>query len=220
MGINHTVKQGEHLSSIARRYGFSDYKIIWNDPNNAKLKEQRKNPNVLYPGDQLYIRDKEEKQESRSTEQRHTFQIKNPKLELRMVLEDQYKKPIKNAQCELHVENEVFHLTSDGLGHINQNIPATAENAFLIINNQKTPLNEIVIPIKIGHLDPVDEHSGQLSRLNNLGYFAGPLADASEEENLALFLSAVEEFQCEHGLTVDGKCGSLTQKKLKQTHGC
>jgi Putative peptidoglycan binding domain/LysM domain len=220
MGINHTVKQGEHLSSIARRYGFSDYKIIWNDPNNVKLKEQRKNPNVLYPGDQLYIRDKEEKQESRSTEQHHTFQIKNPKLELRLVLEDQFSKPIKNAQCELHVENQVLHLTSDGLGHINQSIPATAENALLIIKDPKTPLNEMAIPIKIGHLDPVEEQSGQLSRLNNLGYFAGPLESASKEENQALFLSAVEEFQCDHGLTVDGKCGPLTQTKLRRVHGC
>jgi peptidoglycan hydrolase-like protein with peptidoglycan-binding domain len=81
-------------------------------------------------------------------------------------------------------------------------------------------LNEIVIPIKIGHLDPVEEQSGQQSRLNNLGYFAGPLAAASNEGNRALFLSAVEEFQCEHGLTVDGKCGPLTQAELKQVHGC
>ncbi len=220
MSINHTVKQGEYLSSIARRYGFSDYKVIWNDPNNAKLKERRKNPNVLYPGDRLYLRDKEEKQESGSTEQRHRFRVKNPNLELRLVLEGQYEKPIKNAQCELHVENEVLHLTSDGLGHINQSIPATAKNAFLIIKDQETPLNEIVIPIKIGHLDPVEEQSGQQSRLNNLGYFAGSLTAASNEENQALFLSAVEEFQCEHGLTVDGKCGPLTQTKLKQVHGC
>jgi len=41
MSINHTVKQGEYLSSIARRYGFSDYKVIWNDKNNAKLKEEQ-----------------------------------------------------------------------------------------------------------------------------------------------------------------------------------
>jgi murein L,D-transpeptidase YcbB/YkuD len=40
------------------------------------------------------------------------------------------------------------------------------------------------------------------------------------EENKALFLSAVEEFQCDHGLTVDGKCGPATQARLKQAHGC
>ena len=45
---------------------------------------------------------------------------------------------------------------------------------------------------------------------------AGPI-DTVDEKLLA---SAVEEFQCDHGLTVDGKCGSLTQAKLKKVHGC
>lgn len=220
MGITHTVKQGEHLSSIARRYGFSDYRVIWNDPKNAKLKERRKNPNVLYPGDELHIRDREEKEEPATTEQLHTFQISNRKLELRLVLEDQFERPIKNAQCELHLEDKILHLTSDGQGHITHSIPATAEEAFLIINDKGTPVNELVVPVKIGYLDPVEEQSGQLSRLNNLGYFAGPLLNVGNEENLALFRSAVEEFQCEHGLTVDGKCGPLTQAKLKLVHGC
>jgi len=33
------------------------------------------------------------------------------------------------------------------------------------------------------------------------------------------FLSAVEEFQCDNGLTVDGDCGPNTQAKLKEVHG-
>ena len=69
-------------------------------------------------------------------------------------------------------------------------------------------------PIKIGHLDPVDELSGQIGHLNNLGYFAGRL-DGSDTH---AFESAVEEFQCDNGLTVDGVCGPNTQSKLKQVH--
>jgi peptidoglycan hydrolase-like protein with peptidoglycan-binding domain len=34
------------------------------------------------------------------------------------------------------------------------------------------------------------------------------------------FRSAVEEFQCDHGLTVDGDCGAQTQAKLLSVHGC
>ena len=32
--------------------------------------------------------------------------------------------------------------------------------------------------------------------------------------------SAVEEFQCDNNLTVDGICGPVTQAKLKQVAGC
>ncbi len=55
--------------------------------------------------------------------------------------------------------------------------------------------------------------------LLNLGYLAGPFGGRSDEENRMMFLSAIEEFQCDHGLVVDGKCGPGTQAQLKQIHG-
>jgi peptidoglycan hydrolase-like protein with peptidoglycan-binding domain len=118
------------------------------------------------------------------------------------------------------VENQVYLLTMDGQGRLEQTVLVPAEHASLVIKDPQTPLHDVVIPIKIGHLDPVEEVSGQKARLNNLGYFAGPLEGKSEEENNVMFLSAVEEFQCDHGLVVDGKCGPNTQAKLKQVHGC
>jgi peptidoglycan hydrolase-like protein with peptidoglycan-binding domain len=111
-------------------------------------------------------------------------------------------------------------VTTNAQGRIEQDIAPDAQHAILIIKDAQTPITEIRIPIKIGHLDPENKVSGQKARLNNLGYFAGPEDNRSEEENRTLFVSAVEEFQCEHGLTVDGKCGPSTQAKLKQVHGC
>jgi len=58
---HHTVVQGEHLSSIAKKYGFSSYKTIWDHGQNADLKKKRQNPNVIFPGDRLFIPDKVEK---------------------------------------------------------------------------------------------------------------------------------------------------------------
>ena len=72
------------------------------------------------------------------------------------------------------------------------------------------------VPVQIGCLDPIDEPSGQLIRLANLGYYRLDGTDIDQSE----FVSAVEEFQCEQGLTVDGICGPATQAKLKQVYGC
>ncbi len=220
MSTYHTVVQGEHLSGIAKMHGFSSYKTIWDHGQNAELKKQRQNPNVIFPGDLLFIPDKGEKEVSRNTEKRHHFKVKAEKLRLRLVLEDIYEKPIANAKVELLVDNETFKLSTNGQGRIEQDIKPTDERAFLTIKDPQTPINEILIPIKIGHLDPVDKISGQKARLNNLAYSAGPLEEKSEDENKEMFLSAVEEFQCDHGLGVDGKCGPNTQAKLKQVHGC
>lgn len=216
----HTVKQGEYLSKISRQYGFADWKTIWDDAQNVDLKKKRQNPNVLYPGDKLVIPDREQKEVPASTEERHKFQVKRNKLKLCLVLEDIYEKPIANTKCELILDGKPFNLTTDGKGKIEKEIMIGAEVGFLIIKNQETALPEAVLPLRIGHLDPVEEESGQKARLNNLGYFASTFEGNEEADNRQMFLSAIEEFQCDHGLTVDGICGPQTQAKLKDIHGC
>ncbi len=220
MSTYHVVQQGEHLSGIAKQYGFSDYRTIWDHGQNAALKAKRQNPNVIFPNDRLFIPDRTEREEPRPTDALHRFRMKKPPLKLRLVLEDLYERPIRNAKCDLRVEGETRSLTTDGRGKLEQDIPPEARQASLIVHDPETPADEIPISIDIGHLDPVEEVSGQAARLNNLGYFAGPFQEVGDEDNKLLFRSAVEEFQCDHGLAVDGKCGPATQAKLKQVHGC
>jgi hypothetical protein len=216
MAGNYTVQQGDHLSKIAEAFGFSDYQTIWNDPKNADLKKKRVNPNVLLPGDSIFIPDKELRQETKSTDQTHKFVMKTSGLKLRLTLEDQYEKPIANAACILTLGADTTNLTTDGSGKIEQDIQPDLHDGVLVIQDPQTPFNNTQIAIKIGDLDPVDEISGQIARLNNLGYFAG---DPNQPDQTA-FESAVEEFQCDNDLTVDGDCGPNTQSKLKQVHGC
>jgi hypothetical protein len=213
----HTVEQGEFVSAIAAGYGFKDYQTIWNHPNNAELKSKRQNPNVLFPGDRLFIPDLKRRDETRSTDQQHKFVRPRPKLKLRLILEDQYEKPIAGAPCLLVVDSDSKHLTTDGQGKLELEIPPTAKQSTLVIQDaSQTPHADLEIPIRIGHLDPVDEVSGQQGRLHNLGYFAGDADGQTGPE----FQSAVEEFQCDQGLTVDGICGPKTQARLKQICGC
>jgi N-acetylmuramoyl-L-alanine amidase len=215
MGGYYTVVQGDHISKIAKENGFLDYHIIWDHPNNSELKEKRKNPNVLFPGDQVFVPDMEQKEESGATEKRHTFVVKKEPLKLRLVLEDSNKKPIANAQYALLVEGNVTQDVTDSRGHIEQEIPLDAQEATLVLRGEGIPFRDVPIWIKIGHLDPVEEVSGQVARLNNLGYLTG---DGDEDDEA--FKSAVEEFQRDHGLTMDGSCGPITQAKLKKVHGC
>jgi Putative peptidoglycan binding domain/LysM domain len=216
MADSYIVKQGDHLSRIANKYGFTDYHSIWDHADNAALKQQRKNPNVLYPGDQLYIPDRKEGEYSRNTDIKHRFLVRKRKPKLRLVLEDIYEKPIANAKCVLVLESGSRSVTTDGQGKIEQDISPNDHDALLIIQDTETAFNDTDIPIKIGNLDPVEEISGQIARLNNLGYFAGVIGEKDDDA----FLSAVEEFQCDHGLQVDGDCGPATQSRLKQVHGC
>ena len=214
MGSYYSVLQGDHLSKIAKDNGFTDYTILWDHPNNSDLKKLRQNPNVLLPGDDVFVPDMEQKQESGATDKKHTFTVDKKTLKLRLVLEDIYEKPIAGAQCALLVGDQTFQLTSDSNGKLEQEIPLDAQDGALTIRGDQTPFADFPIFLKIGSLDPVDELSGQVARLTNLGYFPGDGADDQA------FESAVEEFQCDHGLKVDGDCGTNTQAKLLQIHGC
>jgi hypothetical protein len=212
----YTVKQGDYLPKIAAENGFYDYLTIWDHAENKQLKDKRKNPNVLAPGDDLFIPDKTLKQESGATGKTHRFKVKPGKLLLRLVLEDLYWKPIANAKCELHVDGALFQVVSLADGKIETEIPATAQQAELVVKDGETALKNVKLKIEIGHLDPVEEVSGQKARLSNLGYYLGAL----DKDDASQFKSAVEEFQCDQGLTVDGDCGPQTQAKLKLIHGC
>ena len=59
---SHTVEKGECMTSISRQYGFADYHTVYDHPQNKGLKDKRKNPNMLFPGDEVFIPEHEPKE--------------------------------------------------------------------------------------------------------------------------------------------------------------
>src|ERR687888_362780 len=106
----HTVKQGEHISRIAEQYRFYDCHTIWDHPDNSALKQKRQNPNVLFPGDQLAIPDKQPKKVTCATTRKHRFKIKAQTVMLRFVLRDLNSEPIADTPCVLEVEDSEYKL--------------------------------------------------------------------------------------------------------------
>lgn len=211
---DHTIKQGEHISTLADLYRFYDYHTIWDDAANADLKAKRDNPNVLFPGDVVHVPDKQKKTLDVSTTKLHTFAIKTQHPKLRIVIKDYFDKPLANTPCALEVEGAPKALTTDNKGLIERDIDRPAKKGRLVVRGSD-------IEVRIGHLDPVEEKSGQVARLNNLGYRAG-LIEAPDDQ---LFQSALEEFQCDNDIRdgsgrVTGVADARTRAKLKENHGC
>lgn len=207
--MKYRIDQREHLVRIAHEKGFRDWESIWGRGENSELRSLRENPNVLFPGDELFLPDFLEKEEAASTGSVHPFVAPALDLRLKIVVKDVNGDPLPGLECLLAIDGIEQKLVTDGDGRIDQEIPADATSGELRIRGQ-------VYRIDIGHLDPVEEESGQRDRLANLGYYFGSGEEIDEEE----FRSAVEEFQCDNGLAVDGNCGSNTQKVLKKLHGC
>jgi hypothetical protein len=208
---NYTVQQGDHLSGIAEQFGFQNPDTIWNHPNNAALKQLRKNPNILLPGDQVYIPDKTDKNAPAPTTKQNKFQLDLTKLKLNLKLQDVNGDPIASKPVTITLEGQTVPPPStDGSGQTSSTIKKSAKNGLLIVNG-------LEFPLLVGHLDPIDQQSGQIARLNNLGYEAGDTTTVDADA----FESAVEEFQCDNGIKpVTGNCDAGTQGTLQKVHGC
>jgi hypothetical protein len=207
----HTVAQGEHLAGIAARYGFTDFQAIWRDPANAQLKQKRKYPHTLHPGDQVVIPDRKERSESGATDKRHTYKLLGKPLRLRLAIKDFDDKPLKNEKCLLTIEGSSKEVQTDGKGMIEIVLSPEAGHGTLGV-----PRLDLEIPIQIGHLDPIEEESGWRGRLINLGYYDGAPEDDKPDE----WRWALEEFQCDHGVRITGEADEATRNKLKSVHGC
>ena len=118
-------------------------------------------------------------------------------------------KPLEEAPKEVHLDGKVVEVKSSQPGTIEVAVDPMSDRCTI-----RFPTTELVG--RIGFLQPIDTHAGVRERLNNLGYLAG---DSDDPKDLR-FRSAVEEFQCDHALEVDGKIGSQTRTALTRRHGC
>ena len=216
MPIRYVVKPGDHLARIAAEHGFSSYMSLWTAGENAELRKQRKSPNILFAGDVVVIPDTTLTQKDAATEKRHRFVKIEHRLTLRIDVEDAFRAPVKNAAYEFFAEGATAESReTDGNGRVELDIPKSTERTKLVIRNAETGFSDVVLDVIVGGLDPIDTIEGQSQRLVNLGYLTKLAADRDAPE----LLSAVQEFQCDHSLTIDGRCGPATQGKLEKVHG-
>lgn len=212
----HVVRQGECLTTIARQYGFRDYRTVYQHPDNAGLRQKRPNPNILFPGDVVNIPERKVKTARVATGQVHRFQVIVPKKELHLQLRDNEGKPLANEPYVLEVDGEppIEGKQTDGAGKIKERVPTSAAGAILSIKGR-------TLRLRFGALNPLRELpsgdvSGVQGRLSNLGYNVGPLNGVLSP----LMRAALAVFQVDEGLPVTGEPDASTLSKLEQRHGC
>lgn len=206
----HEVREGESLNSIAFEYGFT-WKYLWDLPENKSIKDKRGDPNVLYPGDEVFFPDKEEKQESGGTEARHKFELPGVPFVVRIMLLDTRHEPLAGAEWYFEIDGvrtETKLTQADG--RIEQKVSAKASSVVLYINGRRMPLKQ-------RFLNPANTVTGIQQRLANLGYEVGPVDGVLGPRTRA----ALRRFQIDeegHELEPTGEPDEKTIKRLRQLH--
>jgi N-acetylmuramoyl-L-alanine amidase len=207
------VKAGECISSIAYKFGFLWWKTIWDDAANAALREKRPDPHILLEGDKLTIPEKEVREESCATGQRHRFGLSGVPCVLRLVVMD-CNKPCRNQPYTLSVDGLELHGTTDSEGKLHQPIPPDATHAMLFVGPDDERME---YEINLGTLDPVTTVTGVQARLANLGYKVGPIDGKIGEKTWHAISAFCYEQEIDH--PPHGTINDTFLDKLQEVHG-
>ena len=216
----HTVDQGEYLANIAKAHEFRDWRTIYDHPQNAAFRKKRPNPNVIFPGDVLYIPDKNKKTVSKPTGAKHVFLVKRAQLKLKMILKDHKGKALSGLAYTLEIGGKTYRDKTDAQGAVEQSIPIDSSEGQLTLDDFG-----LQMPIKVGDLDPVQDAddetpvmSGIQARLNNLGFWCGSVDGLFGPKTKA----ALQAFQRKvlGREDPDGEPDSESRHRLLSEHGC
>src|SRR5215831_6546443 len=164
----HTVAEGEWLQKIADNYRVYDWKSIYNHPENSSLKQQRPDPNLLHPGDRVFIPDLQPKELAAASDKLHTFVKKSQKLTLHLIVRDENEQPLASKPWKLELDGKKYSGTTDADGALKQDVPIPTSSEA-----GKLECEGYHYPVRLGHLNPIDEISGVKQRLANLGFDCG-----------------------------------------------
>jgi putative peptidoglycan binding protein len=202
MPINYTVSQGECVSSISERNGFLP-NTIWNHPENANLKTLRKDPNVLNPGDVLYIPDRDPKILDRPTDAKHVFKLKGVPAMLRIRLLDG-DDPRAGVPYQLEIDGKWVNGSTDGDGVLVQPIPPSAQRGKLLVGEGPT---QDTHELNFGTVDPIETDDGVKKRLSDLGYGTDDMT------------AAIKAYQQKAGMEATGQVDDSMRSHLKEFFG-
>jgi hypothetical protein len=212
--VPYVVRSGDHLLKIALKMGF-DANAVWQDPKNAALRALRPSMHVLCVGDVLYVPKQLPPQwMPLKVGSRNPFHAKVPtvKIALKVVLEG---KPLASEKCKLQELPDLGDLTTTSDGTLRLEVPVATEAVTVEFTSV-----DLILPLRIGHLDPVSEPTGVYQRLTNLGCVFGEPGDIGTPDAQSL-REPLAEFQLEAGTKdATGDLNDDARSKLKSAYGC
>lgn len=207
---------GDCCSSLAFDSGFASHAKIHDDPANAALKADRPNPNVLGVGDVVTIPDPTPGEHQAATDAAHRYQLRRPRVRLRLVLHDEAGNALADKPYTLVVDGgEPIEGTSAADGLIEQRVPTTARRATLTLRMQEgDDIEGWELPIELGSLPHESSVEGAKARLMNLGFDCGGESATLDDPTKA----AIRGFRSKHGLPDSDALDDHVRNRLRTEH--
>lgn len=208
---SHTAKQGDTIIALASANGFKSADDLLADSGNSTLKENRKDPGVIAPGDVVTIPSRELLQAPSPIDASHKFKVTRPKAWVRLAVKDAAGVALANKKYQLTIDGRQTNGTVPADGVIEQQVPTDAQSGQLTVWLSDNPNDTEIWMLQIGHMDPIDSISGVQARLINLGFDIGKDPDGVLDDATKFAIGA---FQARIGIDVTGAIDDTLKEKL------
>lgn len=199
---DHVIKQGETLMALAAANGLTGWKDILDHASNAELKKKRPDPGVLKEGDKVFIPNREMKHDAAAVDAKHPYTVSRKKAWVRLALKDADGTALAGTFALTVGDVSAAGTIAPG-GIVEQAVAIDADSGSLSVTTSDGRSESW--DLLLGYMDPLDEESGVLARLVNLGF-------ASEDDEVAV---AVKAFQERVGVEATGVIDDALRTKLK-----
>lgn len=210
------IKQGDYLSKLASLLRF-DAQSIWNDPRNQELKKRRADPEILLPGDVLYIPDAPPAPCLLRKGTKNRFVAAVTKVRVRTCFRDHEGSPFKALQYKVEGLGEPITGVTDVNGLVDFDVDVGVREVRVVFPDRLEHYD-----LRIGDLDPIDEPTGANMRLEHLGYYGWMLAGRAEPSlglDTECLRLALRAFQRDRKLPETGMLDAATTSALREAHG-
>lgn len=206
-GTWYTVRSGDCLSLIGEEHGVPWMKI-WKHAENEKLRTARGNPNILHPGDRVFIPTVAIREEGCATEKKHSFR-RPGKTTIRIAILDLAHKPMSGIKYAFIIDrDERPEATTSSDGVAEADLPRGG------VSTVRLRLPWGVFPVDVAELAPAHTVRGIQQRLRNLGIDPGPVDGLWGP----LTARGISEFQTVEGIEVTGRPDPELIRRLRKVH--
>jgi N-acetylmuramoyl-L-alanine amidase len=158
---------------LADRFGFKDWRAIYEHPSNEELRAARPDPNLVYPGDVVNIPDVRVKTEHLATNKVHKFRVQREQVRIRLkIVVGASDEPRKGTYTLESPQLDKPRTKALEDGEVDELVPCWVRTATLTLKKPSGTIARI-IELDIGTLDPKDTVEGVQARLKRLGYAPG-----------------------------------------------
>ncbi|MCA9608738.1 MAG: peptidoglycan-binding protein [Myxococcales bacterium] len=208
------ARKGDCVSSIAEAHGFF-WQTLWDHPRNEALKRARQDPNLLLPGDRVFVPERTPKTIDLRTDALHKFKRKGVPEILRIQFFDSEEEPRADIAYQLTFGHTLREGRTDAEGYLEEWIPPRLKKAKIeLLSDDDPPQILETLEVEIGALGPPDSVAGATGRLSALGYL--PVNQGNQTCDLH---ETLYQFQLDHDLAPTGVLDEPTRDALQAAYG-